>query len=306
VTLTLLDPAAGFPNQSTADRINNIVSIRPDVGFADTMTGGAGSDFQLGGMGDDLLQGNEGDDIQIGDNIIMVRTWTPLGGPAIFERTTLDTNFAFVTGGDDTIIGDDGADIMIGGLGPDLFVGDTKNDLIFSDAYAGIFNATWPFGFGGETPKRNLITSNFAGPGPIDLVSEAQQNGSIGNRLDFTTKYTDIGSSDRDSLSVLGILSSGSDLLAQLSAFLSHSRITHSLALMLLAGADEDLLIAALRAELAANLASLGHTDLLAHEILIQTLLAKYLEKAGITKSATNEVDPVGESARMPYQIAAE
>ena len=305
-TLTFLPPANAFPGQSSGDRVNNITAVRPDIGFDDTITGGDGTDFVMGGMGADLIHGDGGDDLLIGDNVIMNRIWTPIGGPAIFEEMTLDTNFAFVTGGDDTIFGDEGADLMIGGLGPDLFHGDTQRDLIFSDAYAGIFNATWPFGFDGPTPKRELITSNFAGPGPIDIVSDAQMTSSIGANLNFTEKYTDVGTSDTETLSLLGVLSSSNDLLGKLSAFLAHNQIVHSIALMLLAGADKDLIIAALRAELASSLTAAGRSDLLAQQVLIDALLERYLEKAGVTETAAADETVVGDDTELAYQIAAE
>ena len=185
--ITFTDPRNAYPGQSAMDRISFVNFINPDLGFDDVLNGGAGNDFLLGGFGADLLNGGDGQDFLLGDSIRFYRTIQP--GSPLYEEIRLETTYAYVTGGYDVLTGGDGADVMVGNLGPDLFVGNTAADALFSDGFAGIFGATLPNGFGGVATDvhRQLITANFAGSGPLDIVSNAQYDQSIGVYLSTAT-----------------------------------------------------------------------------------------------------------------------
>lgn len=184
--ILLSDPRAALAGQSAADRLVVLDGIESSLGFDDTITAGDGRDIVWAGFGADSVLGGNGQDIIIGDSAILTRGWTVLPGGAVYEKFSIDSNFAFLSGGLDSIAGEDGPDIIIGGLDKDLFFSNTEDDLLFGDSYAGIFNSTDPLGFLAEPgAKRTMLTSNFAGPGAIDVVSESQQNASIGNSLDL-------------------------------------------------------------------------------------------------------------------------
>jgi hypothetical protein len=190
----LSNPREALAGQSAADRMTRLDGIRPDLGFNDDIRGGNGADIIMGGFGADVIRGQGGQDFLIGDSVTIRRSWQVLADGVIEETLDLESNFAYLTGGRDTINGglrepdaengSGGADVMIGGLGADLFIGDTARNLIHSDSYAGIFKAYLTSGFQTSPfAHRALFTSNFAGPGAIDVVSEAQQNAAIGNNL---------------------------------------------------------------------------------------------------------------------------
>ena len=121
--IELTDAAAASSGQSAADRLSYLEGIRPDIGYDDELYGQGGRDVAFGGFGDDDIFGGDAQDILVGDTAILVRSLTPTGGGFLDEEITIDTNFAFLTGGYDEIDGEAGADIMIGNLGPDLFFG---------------------------------------------------------------------------------------------------------------------------------------------------------------------------------------
>ncbi|TWI31191.1 Hint domain-containing protein [Paracoccus sulfuroxidans] len=75
----------------------------------DFLYGGSGNDLIGGGIGNDSIEGGTGDDTLYGDSYL---------GP--------DT----VSGGDDTIRGDEGNDLIYGGAGQDLIYGGADNDTI--------------------------------------------------------------------------------------------------------------------------------------------------------------------------------
>lgn len=200
-TFVFSDPATALTEQSAADRITDAAGTRSDLGFDDNITVGDGSDIVIGGFGSDLLVGEGGQDFLFGDSMIVHREWEVDEGGIMHESMTIETNFAYLDGGYDIIWGDyrvedtanyvtnDGADVMVGSLGPDLFYGNTDDDLIFSDGYAGLFRAEQPQSFA-TTPMaaRYLYTSNFAGPGAVDLVSAAQESDSIGGPLNLVAE----------------------------------------------------------------------------------------------------------------------
>jgi Ca2+-binding RTX toxin-like protein len=186
-TVEFYDALGALAGQSVVDRLETFVSTEIDLSGNDELYGGAGDDFAIGGFGDDTIDGGEGRDFLVGDTAIVVRTFETVAGELV-ETTTVDTNFAFVTGGFDLLTGGDGPDVMIGNLGPDLFFGNTADDLLYGDSYAGIFTATYPAnGFLGDTPQRMLLTSNFPGTGALELLSGSQQNASIGAPLDIAS-----------------------------------------------------------------------------------------------------------------------
>ncbi|RRH73849.1 calcium-binding protein [Falsigemmobacter faecalis] len=184
---SFLHPDEALEGQTAADRMLLVQSVKMQADEGeDLLYGNDGNDIIIAGFGADLLYGGEGQDILIGDSAIITRRWEDSDKGGLTEWLTIDTNYAFELGGRDTLYGEAGPDIMIGNLGPDLFYGDTASDAIFSDAYAGLFRAWLPQSFKGpaENNQRYLYTSNFAGQGAVDVVSNAQQNAAIGDPLD--------------------------------------------------------------------------------------------------------------------------
>ncbi len=192
--MDLSDVANARPNQSAVDRITRVEHGESGVAFDDVLAGGDGADFLLGGYGADLMTGGLGQDFLFGDTILLEREI--LSGGVLVERIELETNLPFVTGGIDTMNGGDGPDVLIGGLGKDLFIGNTEDDILIGDSFAGKFTATLPLGFIGPTPERELVTGNFPGLGPIDILSGAQYRSAIGvffSTTGFFDGFADIG-----------------------------------------------------------------------------------------------------------------
>ena len=245
--ITLTDPATALPGQSVMDRVSFVNFINPDLGFDDILSGGAGNDFILGGFGDDTLNGGDGQDFLMGDSIRFYRDVQ--AGPPVYEEIRLETTYAYVTGGYDTMNGGDGADVMVGNLGPDLFIGNTADDALFSDGFAGIFGATLVDGFASTVVHRELITANFAGSGALDIVSNAQIDQAIGVYLSTATVLEAIeesfasnpfGAGSYESLAVKsGQLSF--DELSAASTFFSSSEVIRHLAELILLDVDADL-----------------------------------------------------------------
>ncbi|TAG26359.1 MAG: calcium-binding protein, partial [Rhodobacterales bacterium] len=314
-TFTFLPGAAGYVGQSSADRMQVMTSIRVDLSFNDVLQGDLGSDFMLGGMGDDLLYGDAGQDFMIGDMIIFTRTWEAGPFGSIFEETTVDTNFAFVTGGYDQFFSGEGPDVMIGGLGPDLFFGNTEFDLIYSDAYAGLFYATWADGFTGDTPQRFLIKSNFAGPGAIDVVSESQQNSSIGSPLDLRNLGFNAaaGLGDADAMDRLSSLLAGSaipHMASMVIDILGSYDIVKAISALVAAGIDAEVLVDALLNEVMQQLLAMDSQNLIVAEIMIERMIRLYLAQAGLLPAAEADTDDdqanaSDDGARL-WKIAAE
>jgi len=304
----------GFNGMSSADRMQKMTAIRVDLSFNDSLVGDTGSDFMMGGMGDDLMYGNDGQDIMIGDMVIFERFWTAEAGVVVFEETTLDTNFAYVTGGYDEFYSGEGPDIMIGGLGPDLFFGNTEFDLIYSDAYAGLFNATWTDGFTGATPQRFLIKSNFAGPGAIDVVSESQQDTSIGGPLDLRADGMGYNPGDEAAAAdrLLAILGTGGipQMAYLVIDILGSYDVVEAISALVAGGLDADILVDALRNEVIGKLLSMDLQGLVVTEIMIERIIRLYLVQAGLLPEAApveGDAQSNGSaSAALPWKIAAE
>ncbi|MGL5009578.1 MAG: calcium-binding protein, partial [Paracoccaceae bacterium] len=308
-----LPGALGFAGQSSADRVARIEAIRADLTFDDALFGDLGSDFMMGGMGDDTMYGDGGQDVMIGDTVILVRSWTAKADGAVFEETTLDTNFAFLDGGYDRLYSGTGPDVMIGGLGADIFFGDTQFDLIYSDGYAGLFNATWEEGFSGPTPQRFLIKSNFAGTGAIDVVSESQQDASIGGPLDLRHLMRDDSEIDErpnamDRLSA--VLAGGSipNMTQLVIEILGSYNVVEAISALLASGVDTEVLLASLRVEVLQQLLAMNGENLIVAEMLIDKIIAMYLRQAGLLPDA----DSAGNSGNASdggnrlWNIAAE
>ena len=269
--MTLSDPAGALANQSAADRLVKLTAVLIDIAGDDTVFAGNGYDIVVGGFGDDVLHGQGGQDILIGDTAIIGRSWTENRDGSVDERMTIDTNFAYVTGGYDQIHGNGGPDIMIGNLGPDLFFGDTANDLIFSDGYAGIFKATFPIGFGDiSMTQRFLFTSNFAGPGALDVVSESQQDAAIGANLDLfeddPTLDDGLGADLGPGLSLEAVWMAVVDAM-------DDPALLRSLALLIQSGADVTLIAESLLSSLISAGLLTGNLPPTVLEALIERLL---------------------------------
>jgi Ca2+-binding RTX toxin-like protein len=154
-----------------------ILSIDPDVGGDDIITGNGGNDIILGGCADDTIDGNTGDDIIFGDNgrIDLEPDPAVLGGygedgpqmgdevPTIIDLIqTIHPSL----GGEDTIQGNEGYDIILGGANGDTISGNTDNDVILGD------NGLLDFTFEADTDLSTLdliqtTNTNFGGSDTI-------------------------------------------------------------------------------------------------------------------------------------------
>ena len=286
VTLSLYDHAITYPGQSAADRIGYMISIHIDIAGDDLMFGGAGADTMIGGFGADLMKGGSGDDIIIGDTIIYNRVFSLDDFSRIHGHLTLETNYAYVTGGYDTLFGEEGADIMIGGLGGDMFHGDTASDVLFSDGYTGIFKTTWSErGFEGDTPQWRLYTSNFAGPQAVDVVSNAQQNDVIGSPLTIVEmegdKYNLAGEHSR--FSFTEDVDDGFDQADKFSeallAVLSTASFMQNLAQLITSGVQGDVLRTSIEQTIRAELGEVWNLDQLEIEQVISATIEFLLDK---------------------------
>ena len=286
VTLSLYDHATTYPGQSAADRIGYMISIHIDIAGDDLMFGGAGADTMIGGFGADLMKGGSGDDIIIGDTIIYNRVFSLDDFSRIHGHLTLETNYAYVTGGYDTLFGEEGADIMIGGLGGDMFHGDTASDVLFSDGYTGIFKTTWSErGFEGDTPQWRLYTSNFAGPQAVDVVSNAQQNDVIGSPLTIVEmegdKYNLAGEHSR--FSFTEDVDDGFDQADKFSeallAVLSTASFMQNLAQLITSGVQGDVLRTSIEQTIKAELGEVWNLDQLEIEQVISATIEFLLDK---------------------------
>ncbi|WP_321341282.1 calcium-binding protein [uncultured Cohaesibacter sp.] len=287
VTLSLYDHATTYPGQSAADRIGYMISIHIDIAGDDLMFGGAGADTMIGGFGADLMKGGSGDDIIIGDTIIYNRVFSLDDFSRIHGHLTLETNYAYVTGGYDTLFGEEGADIMIGGLGGDMFHGDTASDVLFSDGYTGIFKTTWSErGFEGDTPQWRLYTSNFAGPQAVDVVSNAQQNDVIGSPLTIVEmegdKYNLAGEHSR--FFFTEDVDDGFDQADKFSeallAVLSTASFMQNLAQLITSGVQGDVLRTSIEQTIRDELGEVWNLDQLEIEQVISATIEFLLDKA--------------------------
>ena len=278
--LTFASAANILPGQSAPDRLLRMEGIRPDLGFDDLIYGGPGADIIMGGFGADIIYGEEGKDFLIGDSAILTRSWT-VTATGIDEVMTIDTNFAFLTGGYDEMHGGADPDVMIGGLGPDIFFGDTAEDALFSDGYAGIFRATWSIaGYEGPTPQRFLFTSNFAGPNAVDLVSAAQQNDSIGSPLSIVQAVEVLAARVQASGQTLGISNAfvlADDFSRHVLALLSSDAYVGALAALDGAAVDADTLRDTLYASLRVDLGTLMSADGITFELLLRRMIEIFL-----------------------------
>ncbi|TKA97165.1 calcium-binding protein [Cereibacter changlensis] len=282
---TFLHPHDRLPGQSAADRMLRLESTRIDIIGDDLIYGGIGNDIAVAGFGRDLMYGGVGQDILIGDTAIITRRWVDEAKGGLTEWLTIDTNFAYIEGGYDNIYGEADHDVMIGNLGPDMFYGNTAEDAIFSDGYAGLFRAWLPQGFEGraENDQRYLYTSNFAGAGAVDVVSNSQQNAAIGNPLDAVGDNA-VGKV----LTFPGRNALDPDLWRRTIDMLDEPRMLRAMAQTIAMGADSALLADAMLSSLIeAGLLS-GDTDPVMLELLIDRL-AKVLHQRAQNDAAMGE-----------------
>ncbi len=141
----------------------------------DEIGGEAGHDEMYGQLGDDMLSGGIGDDALVGDlgaittNLLgngvddpdeldrRIRVSQPPIAATIFRRGTLHrqvTLFAFTdgdrAGGNDILLGGDGADSVHGGAGNDLINGDGDGDQATGDPLPATTDADQVFGGDGD------------------------------------------------------------------------------------------------------------------------------------------------------------
>ncbi|MBL3587047.1 hypothetical protein JMM61_16925 [Rhodovulum sulfidophilum] len=293
VEITFTDASAAMAGQSAVDRVDYMIGVRPDLGFGDHLSGVDGNDFIIGGFGDDEIHGGDGQDFLIGDTIIYQRSYTEMADGTLFEVILLDTNFAYRTGGYDTIYGEAGSDVMIGNLGPDLFYGDTEEDVIFSDGYAGEYHGRWSsLGFEGDTAFRTLWKSNFAGPGAIDVVSRAQQDDSIGSPLDLILEEMGAANEDRGLLAGGEFISEGAGIdtsffAGRLLDFLETDEVVGTLATLVTLGADQAVLAQALEAAIAENFGDIWDLDAPELELVIKKMISFLLSEVQAEDAAT-------------------
>ena len=283
-TFLFVHPDLRLPGQSAADRLIRLEGTRIDIGGDDLIFGGLGNDIVVAGFGADTLYGGDGQDLLIGDTAILTRRWEAAAAGGLMEWLTIDTNFAFETGGYDHIYGEGGHDVMIGNLGPDMFYGDTAEDAIFSDGYAGLFRAWLPSGFAdrAENDQRYLYTSNFAGRGAVDVVSNAQQNAAIGNPLEAELE-SPLGKVVPFSGRAQHALDP--DLWRRSIDMLDDPDVLRALAQLIAMGAGSDLLAESMLATLIeAGLLS-GDTDPVMLEILIKRLAQVLQARAANTEA---------------------
>jgi Ca2+-binding RTX toxin-like protein len=313
VAITLSERAGALPGQSAVDRLVRLEGIAISVAGADVIAGGAGRDLIWGGFGPDALRGGAGQDMIIGDTAALDRTLRFIPGAGMIEGIAVETNFPFVEGGEDTLRGDEGADIMIGNLGPDLFFGNTADDLLYSDGYAGTFEAGWgPQRLAGPTAFLELLTSNFAGPGAIDIVSAAQQDDAIGSPLDFTSELDwvlgEIGNADAGTLFSQRFVpqDTAAPGIADLGAFvdtildyLSSEAILAALSELVASGVDPELVRAVLIATLIDRFAVQWEGDAVTFERALEQMVDFILARVDL-QSASG--DMMGE----PVAMAAE
>ncbi len=277
-TLTF-DPVENrLTGQSDVDRLLTAITIRPDLGSDDLLYGGPGTDMIMAGFGEDEVFGGDDQDFIIGDSAIVVRSWVVDAGE-MEETMTIDTNFAYLDGGYDELHGEGGADIMIGHLGPDLFFGNTAEDLIYSDGYAGIFWADWGAdGYDGPTAFRYLLTSNFAGPDAIDVVSRAQQDDSIGNPLTIGQAKIFLGLNSLEG--PRGPFSQGAgDLISRALSLLESDTYIAAIVALIEAGTDRELLEDSLLTSLAEDIDALTRLEGISYELLLRRLIELFLNR---------------------------
>ena len=201
-TIEFLNTGVHGLRESHVERANFMEFILPELGADDTIRAGLGRDMLLGGFGADDLFGEEGQDLIVGDSFIIQRFYD-FGEPVVqdadvverifaFDQTGspqreliyFDSNFAFLEGGRDRIVGGSGADIMVGHLGPDFFVGNTENDFVAGDTVALDIRAFFTTGDFDADRRIDVIRTNFPGLGAQDLLSVEQVNSSVGAPLE--------------------------------------------------------------------------------------------------------------------------
>ncbi len=271
-----------LPGQSAVNRLQQMVGIRPDLGFNDTLFGGAGDDMIMGGFGDDRIYGGTGQDFMIGDSAIVNRNWKLNSKGTISEVITIDSNFAFTRGGYDILYGTLGPNVMIGGLGPDLFHGDTQFQMIFSDSFAGIFRATWSaLGYEGPTPHRMLYTSNFAGPNAVDVVSRAQQSDSIGVPLSNAVTMEAQRTVPEEGDDLTDRISRGAatvDVTNAVLGLLSSDRYIAAIAQLSAMSVDMSIMRDTIMAALVQDLGALADADGITFELMMRRIVEIFLE----------------------------
>jgi Ca2+-binding RTX toxin-like protein len=298
-----------LPGQSHLERIEAVVSIRPDLGFKDDLIGGDGNDMLIGGFGADSLLGGDGQDFLFGDMVDARRVYNPA---TQIETLELDTNFAFETGGYDTLDGGDGPDVLRGGLGPDLFFGNTQTDLLAGDAFAVKYLTFFPTGLIGPTPLRQIDEVNFAGFSAVDVLTNAQVGTSLGvlgekfqstyGREVFDEKAPisrdDLAPPPANFIDVADRLGSDPVLfLRVIEGFFDNEDIIRRISETVYFGVDLDLALEDLIAAFRAYLLEQGIVELDVDMVLFEAMLRRVLDDASQNPPPEEASTPVPASA---------
>jgi Ca2+-binding RTX toxin-like protein len=306
--LEFLSSDQGLAGQSHLDRLVYLESLMPAGDGNDTLRGDSGTDYLVGGFGDDELFGGDGQDFLIGDTAIISRAYTP-DGAGLSGELWIDTNFAFETGGFDLLRGEAGFDVMIGNLGPDLFFGDTEEDALFSDGFAGYFTTRWDSDlFNQSTPHWQLVQVNFAGPGAIDVVSQAQSAASIGLTLDQSVqtaaeeRSSAVSTSEFAPATGAAVPGLSAEQLDVLMDYMMGDMLMSAIAQLMAMGLEGEALRAAIEADLQAFIGQALQMDGITSMLLLERVMSIIEDRLQLDQSAW--VAPHG--ADRPEMMAAE
>lgn len=295
-----------LPDQSHLERIEAVTSIRPDLGFADTLNGAGGNDILIGGFGDDSLLGGDGQDFLFGDTVDAQRSYDE---DTQTETLELDTNFAFETGGFDTMDGEDGADVVIGGLGADLFYGNTQTDILAGDAFTAKYITYFPNGFSGQTPFRQVDEVNFAAFSPVDLLTSEQVLTSLGV-FELERAPSDLDAGDQTGLraslaiptaqpidGIEGMASNPILFLRAIEGFFEDEDIIRRISETVYFGVDLELAAEDLIAAFRLYLLDQGISEIDINMPLFESMLQRILNDAGETPVPTDAAAPAQQTS---------
>jgi hypothetical protein len=95
-------------------------------------------------------------------------------------------------------------------------------------------------------------------------------------------------------------------LVNAITGILGQNATTESIVLMLMAGADVELITQALLQEITGQVVEMTHLSALELEMLIRTIIAEYLSNAGLADDTVNSETAAEGDDNVAYRIAAE